>query len=162
VKHIATAAVILALPALSLKAEARNICPTAREFGPIALCLAHAENLAQVNYCTGRWDGDRLWNCIRDNPALKRVYSDALAGGRPRSCRSTTARRPDLLRPDRLRVAQAITNSSPGAEPAVKFRAYQMLMATYGCGSAPVPAAPTLPEITDCRWIGGSLSCLRF
>ena len=145
------------------EAAAARMCPSPPEFVIIWRCMNGASDVGQIERCAGRWGSDRLWNCIRSDPALSKLTLDDLRAQTPAIRPATPA--PPSPPPTRSlscpelahRVARAIEDEHPGAKPAVKGIALQQMMAMFGCGALPTP--PPAIQTADCVWIGGIFTC---
>ena len=142
---------LLVLIAYAREASAAEVCPSPPEFVIMWRCMNGTSDLGQIQRCAGRWGPDRLWYCMRSDPALSKLTLDDLRAAPapppapPPSAALTCG--PALA----VATARAVEQANPGLDPATKYLAVQHLMAMYGCGAPPPP--PSLPQTTDCRWI---------
>jgi hypothetical protein len=121
--------------------SAARSCPTAAQLVPIIQCTSR--DPSNIERCSQPWSAREIQACVRDHPTLEDQVLNA-------------------LRCDPYFQFQQVGRANPGMSNEVKAGTMQKLLEVYGCippQPAPAPASPEL-QITDCQWIGGTLSCL--
>jgi hypothetical protein len=122
-------------------------------------------NLDHLKRCTLPWSAHDVWSCIQTDPALGNLTLDELHALETQTPAPSLPNR-SLTCDPHFWAQQIERTAAPGTPDDVKFGAVRKALELYGCiapqPASPPPPQPAVPQITNCQWVGGDLTCITY